>query len=194
MTQNTGSLAVASMMDAIIKKEADYSTAVKDNYNRSKLTADRIMQGGALEQALLKLAKEENPVISQEYVLKFLEEQRGRLKDLACQNIANQRTVHSFVEAAKDIREKEMSRTQTQAQEGNDFLDYEQLIKENMEKDRASKKASELAVEHEKFYRDIVERLGEKTAAQAKNEEDEDIMLLNDGSGQAYNLKCVLYC
>jgi hypothetical protein len=187
MTQQTGSRAVASMMDAIIQKEADYGASIRENHSRSKMAAHNLAKDGRLETLLMQLTKENSPVLTEEAVTAFLKEQRARLVGLATHNVSNSKTVQSFVAAAKQIRQQELTNTQTQPQEGQDFVDYEPLFRQAMDKDQADKASSQLALEQEKYYREIVENLGEQQTATM--DEDEDIMLVNDGSGQAHNLK-----
>jgi hypothetical protein len=194
MTQNTGSRAVAAMMDAVISKEADYHASIKENHQRSSMAADRLNRDGILEQALLKLAKEDNPVISQDAVQAFMKEQRERLLAMAGQNVENSKNVQSFVAAAHKIKNQELSNTQVQPTGEEDFINSGPLFRGAMEQDRAQKASSQLPLQQEKYYREIAERLGEPIGKQGKKkneEEDEDIMVVNDGAGQSFNLKYV---
>ena len=178
-------------MDAIISKESEYHTTVKENHQRSTMAADRLTRGGSLEQALMKLAKEDDPVVTEEAVQAFLTEQRARLLALAGRNVENSRNVQSFVAAAKKIKQQELTNTQTQPQDDEDFVNYDPLFREAMEQDRSENATSQLPLSQEKYYREVAQKLGESLGGGAKKEEDEDedIMLVNDGSGQSFNLK-----
>lgn len=191
MTQNTSSRVIASEMDAIINKEAGFFTTIKENHQRSCLAADRLMRDGILEQALKRLAQEEDPVVSEEEVLAFLKEQRARLLDLAARNVENAYQVGCFIDAAKDIRQQELSNTQTQTQGDQLYRDYEPVFRDAIEKNRAAKASSKLPLQQEKFYREIAERLGEPLNTQdgKKRNEEEEIMVVNEGVGQSFSLK-----
>ncbi|GKY99942.1 E3 SUMO-protein ligase NSE2 [Mayamaea pseudoterrestris] len=197
MTQQNGSRAVAAMMESIINKEGDYYSAIKENHQRSTMAADRLARHGVLEQVLLKLAREDKPIVSEDDVQTFLTEQRARLLNMAGRNVENSQTVQRFVAAAKTIREQELSNTQVQPEGDEEFVNYDVVFRGAMEKHEADRASSQLPLEQEKYYRDIAERLGEPTVnAKGKkkkgnnNEEDDDIMVVNNGQGQAFTLKC----
>jgi hypothetical protein len=174
MTQNSGSRAVAAMMDAIMNKETEYYASIKENHQRSSMAADRLMRQGLLEDILMKLASEENPVVSADEVQSFLKEQRARLMDVAARNVENARNVQTFVGAASKIKQQELSGTQTQPEGDEDFIDYDPIFRQAMEQDRKEKASSQLPLQQEKYYRDIAERLGEPVGGgSAKKDEDD---------------------
>jgi glycine cleavage system H lipoate-binding protein len=123
-----------------------------------------------LEQMLSTIARENNGIVSEEEVQSFLAEQRDRLKKLAEKNVTSERKIGTFVSSIKTLQQ------QIQANpEAADAKDYQEWIHELMSQENTKRGAVQL--QNEKYYRDVMQELGEPVGG--SQNEDDDIAVMN---------------
>ena len=192
-----------TMMDNILRGAIGKQEAMKrnihENHSLSMASATRLQE---VEDILVKMAKD--GVIGEEEVRKFVDKQRKRLVEIAAKNVENERDVDSFVAAATQLRQQELLDVQQQQQQDGDAgvggsgiatKDYDTILQDLYEKDRASRSAAERTADGGKYVREIRNELNEEVLDGGDGgamDEDEDIVCMNNtlASQAQGNLKC----
>jgi hypothetical protein len=172
------------MLDSISQKEAAYKDGIKQNHAHCTTAAANISDSGNIESILMMMTKETEgkALISQEEVQAFLDEQRGRLKKLAEQNVDRDRTVDIFVSSVRQLRQRVLTESNNTDTEGNAAVatDYEEQLKLLMDAEEKRRQGSQLDVHQETYYREVSTALGEKDMY-AKKPADDDIEVVQTG-------------
>jgi len=199
-----GSHLLAATLGGIASKEESFRKNVDEAQRFAHLFSQSLCSA---EEALLKVAKEGGPIITEAEVTEFIEEQRARLLKIAEKNVENNRNITSFVAAAKQLGQQQQEEAQAWAlqQQGggsedgeaaragtyND-KDYESLLRDLMAKDRRDRAPTQIDMGQEAYVREIRKELRLPEDG-AKNDEDEDVVIANDSlATQTQQLKCPL--
>jgi hypothetical protein len=197
----SGGLAASAMLDAIARKESSYKEGIKQNHVLCKTAASRLRkETGELEEILMLMTKDSSgsssSIISEEEVKAFLEEQRGRLKKLAQQNVLRERTVDTFVSSVRQLQqqvgqEANTAQEQTEENANQDGTDYEACLKDLMDKEEKRLEPTRLQVGQEAYCREVMLELGEKDSfAKKKSDDDDEIEFIHNNTGSSVSLKC----
>jgi hypothetical protein len=186
----SGGLAASAMLDSIARKESSYKEGIKQNHVLCKTAAQRLYKdSGDLEETLMMMAKDSSSIIGEDEVQAFLEEQRGRLKKLAQQNVLRERTVDTFVSSVRRLQQQVGS---AQSSDEN-VIDYEARLNEIMDKEDKRLEPTRLQVAQEAYCRELGQELGEKDVFEKKNSADDDdieVVRNANGSRSSTSLKC----
>ncbi|KAK1737181.1 E3 SUMO-protein ligase, NSE2 family [Skeletonema marinoi] len=178
-----------------INKENDFKEGVKKLQNRATMTAELLTEGGEIETFLM----EADPDNAEGFLLA----QRNRLKAIAEGNAKQWDEIENFVQAVKDVRGDVQRQNQSGAAAGgegeaaaagaDDPPDYERSIQEAVEKVRLSKESNpnHVPLEEHEMVMSLREKLGEKVKKRARNDDDDDLEIVNNvGSDDVHALKC----
>jgi E3 SUMO-protein ligase NSE2 len=129
------------------------------------------------QQSLANMARD---CMTQEEIETFIEEQTKVVKKLAVKNVERERHVKTFVAAVVQVRQQTMDNNDDAA----DF-DFQKAIDAEMEKIEKTAPESQLEINQEKLYIEIMEKLG-----QHQGPVDDDVAIVETGATQSVNLKC----
>jgi hypothetical protein len=153
--------------------------------------------------------------LSTEEIAHFLQEQRERLKTIAMGNAKQEQSVSRFVNAVRQLRAQvdQQGRNELQHQGNNDAqppsvrpteeIQYETRLLELVDHEKNAESTQEDILSTSKYYREILQELGESGLESADNDDDDDIAVVRagnttttnqfeagGGSSAANNLKC----
>ena len=160
-------------------KESTYREYINRNQAKCKATAHRFHEDSEDVTLLRKLAVGDDPVLTEEEVENFLQEQRTRLQNIARENVRANRVVDHFLESLSQLQ-GQLQQQQGQADDET-IEDYHQIIQNFM---KQHSRNDEIAMDQEELYRQVCSIMGQDLASNA----DEEIQVM--GQPQAASLTC----
>mmetsp|Transcript_12898 Transcript_12898/g.19621 ORF Transcript_12898/g.19621 Transcript_12898/m.19621 type:complete len:284 (+) Transcript_12898:52-903(+) len=126
--------------------------------------------------------------------MEFLDNIREEVKGIARENVRRNREIDLFVDSVGVISQELIHKYQNGlVDHSQDIPEYEQVILNKMVEIQAEKEANgtNLRVEDEEIYRDVIERLGEQVQRNG-HESDDELQLVDHGPGAESEqaLKC----
>jgi hypothetical protein len=196
MSRFNNNSVLLNLLHAMGNKESQYKEEIKRNHGFCKATAVRLSpDGGGMEETLRMLANQDDAIVTDAQVQEFLQEQRGRLKQLAKENVQDERTVDSFLAALSTLQEQiQTGAGAAAATEDEDHIeDYTSIIQKLMQQNQAERQSTMLPMEQETYYREVCNEMGETMAsANNNNDDDDEIQVMRPSGSQANSLKCPL--
>jgi hypothetical protein len=190
MSRYNNNSVLLNLLHAMHNKEPHYKEEIKRNHQLCKATARRLSpDGGGMEETLRMLAAQDDAIVSDGQVQEFLQEQRGRLQQLAKENVQDERTVDSFLAAVATLEQQIQSGANAASQDEEHMEDYTNTIQKLMQQNQADRQSTLLPMEQETYYRDVCNEMGQSMAsATATNDDDDEIQVVRS----AGSLKCPL--
>lgn len=188
MSRYAASQNIASAVcNSVLQKEATYREPITENM---ALTVAAATASADLEETLQSIQEyiDDESIFSNTQVQEFLQERRGKLKQIAASNVNNQRQVDVFLDSVRALKQVE-EQNFDQAAETTDEADkndpgqrlgviYQQKVQ--------SQSSMQIEIHQEKHYRKVCETLGDTDDTTL---EDNDIAIVHQ-SGTQSTLNC----